>query len=68
MIPTEEEVARLERYVEASRELVDLKDELAECLEIVKELKDYPLPTQSQIQATAQHLEDLQAVADLVDA
>ncbi len=68
MIPTEEEVARLERYVEAARELVDLKDELSECLDTVKELKDYPLPTQSQIQATAQHLEDLQAVADMVDA
>ena len=68
MVPSEEEVARLERCVEAARELVDLKDELAECLETVKELKDYPLPTQSQIQATARHLEELQAIADMADA
>jgi|GEM_PF-4962742 len=68
MIPSESEVTRLERYVEAARELVDLKDDLAECLETVKELQNYPLPTQSQIQAAARHLEELQAIEELAEA
>lgn len=65
MTVTQEEVDRLEKYVGLMQEVVDLKDDLAECLETLKELQAFKLPTHDQIQATARHLEELQAIEDL---
>jgi len=67
MTITEEEVSRLERYVEAARELVDLKDDLAECLETLKELQPLKLPTASEIQSATEHLATLQAIEELAE-
>ena len=74
MIPSEEEVCRLERFAEAMQalaeaagELTALNESLEEFRDIAKELARLKLPTGSQMQAIAQHLENLQAVEELAE-
>jgi len=73
---TEEDVDRLERYTEAMQNLAEAVQTLTEQNEsledfrdITKELTRIKLPTGSQMQAIAQHLENLQAIeeSDLPD-
>ena len=74
MIPSEEEVTRLERFAEAMQALADAAGELTaqnesleEFRDTVKELARLKLPTGSQMQAIATHLENLQAIEELAE-
>jgi len=74
LIPTEEEVCRLERFAVAAQSLADacgeltaLNESLEDFRDIVKELARLKLPTSSQMQAIATHLENLQAVEELAE-
>jgi DNA-binding PadR family transcriptional regulator len=69
---THDDVERLERYVEAVQNLTEAIQSLTEQNEsledfrdILRDLQCLQLPTASQIQVTAQHLENLQAVEEL---
>ena len=75
MIPSEEEVSRMERFAEATQaiadafgELMTLSESLEDFRDILKEVARLKLPTGSQMQAIAQHLENLKAVEELAEA
>jgi len=66
---TQEEVDRLERYTEAMQNLAEAVQSLTEQNEsledfrdIMRQLQRLKLPTASQMRATSQHLENLQAI------
>jgi len=68
---TQEEVELLERYTEAMQNLAEAVQSLTEQNEsledfrdIMRQLQRLKLPTGSQIQAIAQHLENLQAIEE----
>ena len=74
MIPSEEEVNRMERYAEAVQALVTAMQELTEQNEsledfrdILKDLQRLKLPTAGQMQAAEKHLETLQAIEELAE-
>jgi len=64
---TQADIDRLERYVELLQEVIDLKDDIAECLEVVKELQTFTIPTAGQMQAVSEHLEKLERIEELAD-
>jgi len=75
MTITFEEVELIERYTEAMQNLAEAvqtiteqNESLEDFRDILKELARIKLPTGSQIQAIAQHLENLQAIEELTEA
>jgi len=74
MIPSKEELERLEQYVqnmqnlwEVATDLAALNESLEDFRDIMKDLQRLKLPTANQMQAAEKHLENLQAIEELAE-